>query len=370
MAMSGEQKTRNADSETTPPAGPPPSAAAGRSAETGLPEVFLTGIGTRLGASEVPLEEIGRRFSLSGKELARLKRKCGPERLYHIGDGQTLEQCAVEACRRAMSSAALAPEQVSGIYVSTGGPVAEYALPDLARVLALKMGLDEIDTVPISMGCVGGIDGLLAARNRLIVDSLEGNEANYLVVCGDRPGVTHHETQRDTAFLFSEGMACFVVSNRAQAGFRIEKINSMAAGGDPFCMKLKNAHLAPSAKFEMSGENVYEFAVKAALPRIPKLLGLKGFPSNTYCIFHQASLSILRQLANQADLPADLFYFDGIREIGNTSGASVMFGLDDAIKKGYVQRAGRVLLAAFGVGLKVGAALLTPVGNPREAVLE
>ena len=44
-----------------------------------------------------------------------------------------------------------------------------------------------------------------------------------------------------------------------------------------------------------------------------------------------------------------------------------MFGLDDATKKGYVQRASQVLLGAFGVSLKVGAVLLTPVGDPRQA---
>ena len=71
-------------------------------------------------------------------------------------------------------------------------------------------------------------------------------------------------------------------------------------------------------------------------------------------------------MAAQADLDDELMYYDGIREIGNTSGASVMFGLEDAMEKGYVRRARRVLLGAFGVGLKVGAMLLSPVGDPQE----
>jgi 3-oxoacyl-[acyl-carrier-protein] synthase-3 len=367
--MNGEKNIVGAESASDLEGRQSPSANLQGPTQAALPEVYLTGIGTCLGSTKVPLEEIGRRFNLTDKDLVRLRRKCGPQHLYRIGDGQTLVQCALDACRRAMSSAALQPDAISGVYASTGGPVAEYALPDLARVLALSMGLDEIDTIPISMGCVGGIDGLLAARNRLIVDSLEGRAANYLVVCGDQATVTHRETDRDTAFLFSEGMACCVLSNRAQTGFRIEKINSMAAGGDPFCMKLQNAHLAPQAKFEMSGEAVYEFVIKTALPKIPSLLGLTRFPTDTYCIFHQASFSILRQLASQADLASDLVYSDGIREIGNTSGASVMFGLHDAVRKGYVLRASRVLLAAFGVSLKVGAALLTPVGDPRNVTL-
>ena len=312
------------------------------------------------------LEEIGRRFELSGSQLRKLQRKCGPRSLYKYSRGESVEQCALDACRTAINNASLSPEDISGIYASTGGPVSEYALPDLARILALRMELNEIDTIGISMGCVGGIDGILAARNRLIVDSLEGRPANYLVVCGDQAGLTHRATDRATAFLFSEGVACFVLSNQARAGFRIDRINAVSAAGDPFCMRLKNAHVESRAKFEIEGEAVYEFAVKTALPTISKVLGLERIPADTYCIFHQASLSILRQMATQADLADDMVYFDGIRQIGNTSGASVMFGLDDATKKGYFRQANRVLLGTFGVGLKVGAALLSPVEDPRE----
>jgi len=335
-----------------------------------LPDVYISGVGTRLGSDEVSLEEIGQRFGLSGGEIQKLKRKCGTSRLFKCGPGESVEQCALQACQTAMNNAKLAPEDISGIYASTGGPVSEYALPDLPRILAMKLGMDEVDTIGVSMGCVGGIDCILAARNRLIVDRLEGRTTNYLVVCGDQTAVTHSATDRATAFLFSEGVACFVVGNEAQHGFRIDKIDSVSAGGDPFCMRLKNAHVESQAKFEIDGESVYEFAIKTALPTICKLLHWTAIPTDTYCIFHQASLSILRQMANQADLGSDMVYLDGIREVGNTSGASVMFGLGDATNKEYVGKANRVLLGAFGVGLKVGAALLSPVGDPRKTTAE
>jgi len=179
---------------------------------------------------------------------------------------------------------------------------------------------------------------MLAVRNRLIVDTFERRSASYLVVCGDHSALTHRPMDKSTAFLFSEGVACFVLSNEPGDGFQIDRINSVSAGGDPFCMKLKNAHAESQAKFEMDGQAVYEFAVRTALPRIPKLLGLPGIPADTYCVFHQASMSILRQMTAQAELDGDMVYYDGVREIGNTSGASVMFGLSDATQKGYVSQ--------------------------------
>ena len=329
-----------------------------------IPDVYITGIGSRLGSTEVLLEDVARQFQITSAQLSKLRRKCGPTRLHKCAGDEQIEDCAVEACRIALHNAALSPKDVTGIYASTGGPVGEYVLPDLPRSISLKLDLGDVDTIGMSMGCVGGIDCMLAAYHRLIVDRLKGRTAHYLIVCGDQAGLTHSATDRSTAFLFSEGMACLVLSNEAQVGYRIDEINCVSAAGDPFIMSLRNAYVEPQARFEMQGEAVYDFVIQTALPKIPTLLGLDAIPTNTYCIFHQASLSLLRQIAVQADLHEELMYYDGVREIGNTSGASVMLGLEDAVQKRYVRRNCRVLLGAFGVGLKVGAMLLSPVGDP------
>jgi 3-oxoacyl-[acyl-carrier-protein] synthase-3 len=333
-----------------------------------LADVYITGIGTRLGSRKVTVEQIGERLNASPRELERLRRKCGTTVLYRFQEDESFEACAVEACRIAMRHAGIAFEDVSGIYSSTGGPVTEYLVPDVARILADRMGIANIDTVGVSMGCVGGLDCVIAAGNRLVVDRHEGKTGHYLIVCGDHPAMTHRADDKSTAYLFSDGVACFVLTTQARDGYRIDRMGSVSAPGDPMCMKLRSPYLDPAARFEMSGEAVYEFAIKTALPAILELLQVGSVPAGTYCVFHQASLSILRQLAFQAGLADEDVYFDGIQQIGNTSGASVMFGLEDALKKNYIRHGSRVLLGAFGLGLKVGATLLAPVGNPRRIV--
>ena len=333
-----------------------------------LPNVYITGIGSKLGSMEVSIEDIARRFQLTSAQLRKLQRKCGTTRLYDCSADESIEHCALEACQVALKNASLSPGDVAGIYASTGGPVTEHMLPDLPRTLAQHLGLGDIDTVGMSMGCVGGIDCMVAVRDRLIVDTLEGRSARYLVVCGDQPSVIHSAADRSTAFLFSAGMSVFVLSNEATSGYCIDKIRCVSAAGDPLSLALRNAFTTPGAKFEMHGEAVYEFAVRTALPMLPRLLDQDVIPKDAYCIMHQASLSILRQMAVQAEIDDTLMYYDGIREVGNTSGASVMFGLEDAIVKGYVHRAPRVFLGTFGVGLKVGAILLSPVGDPANVV--
>ena len=333
-----------------------------------IPDVYIRGIGSKLGSNEVAIEDVARQFQLTAAELKNLRRKCGPNRLFKCADGERIEDCAAEACRLAVRNAGLTLSDVDGIYASTGGPISEYMLPDLPRTIAQDLGLADIDTVEVSMGCVGGIDCMLAASHRLIVDRLKGRTSHYLVVCGDQTEATHAESDRSTAFLFSDGMACFVMSNEAENGYRVDAIDSVSAGGDPYCMNLKNLHHDPDAKFEMNGTAVYEFVVKTALPQLHRMLGLDMISIDAYCIFHQASLSILRQLAAQAEISDDRMYYDGIREFGNTSGATVMFGLEDAIKKDYVWQASQVVIAAFGVGLKVGGMLLSPVGDPRQII--
>ena len=112
-----------------------------------LIDVYISGTGSRLGSTHVSIKEVGDRFHLTSAQLQSLQRKCGPSRLFKCADNESIEDCALDACRNAMRTAGISADDVSGVYASTGGPVSEYVLPDLSRTLALKLGLGDVDTV-------------------------------------------------------------------------------------------------------------------------------------------------------------------------------------------------------------------------------
>ena len=62
---------------------------------------------------------------------------------------------------------------------------------------------------------------------------------------------------------------------------------------------------------------------------------------------------------------------DSERKLAKAEGVgsdALILDLEDAVAKGYVRGCHRVLLGAFGVGLKVGAMLLSPIGDPGRIV--
>lgn len=114
----------------------------------------------------------------------------------------------------------------------------------------------------------------------------------------------------------------------------------------------------------MEGSQVFEFGVEA-YDDFLDLVGLRDLPRDGYLVPHQPNLRMLEAMIARAGLDAARVYVDGIRTIGNTSGAATFLGLADALRRGLTQGRDRVLLGAFGAELQVGAALLQPLGDPR-----
>jgi len=316
--------------------------------------INLTGLSTRIGSKVITSEEIADRF---GKPLRRIK-KCGITVLYRFSEKETLEGFAAEGARESIERAGIFLSDISGIYASVGGPNTEYLMPGLARVVGKKLGLKEIPMITLSMGCVGGIHALQIAYNQLVSDSLSGINGNYLIVVGDHTSRCLDETNWETAPLFSDGVASVILSNQVNGKYTLTKIGSRALEGDILTMRVLNPSMLNELKkatFEMDGEDVFNFATFEAFPAILKILGIKELPTNCYLIPHQASGLILGHIQGRNNIPENQIYKEGIGLMGNLSGASVYFGLEDVIKRNLAPGKD-IILGAFGAEYAVGAA--------------
>lgn len=65
---------------------------------------------------------------------------------------------------------------------------------------------------------------------------------------------------------------------------------------------------------------------------------------------HQANFRILDAVARRMKLPMEKFYLN-LREVGNTSSASIPLCLDKAVRDGVLKDGRRVAMAGFGSGL-------------------
>ena len=64
---------------------------------------------------------------------------------------------------------------------------------------------------------------------------------------------------------------------------------------------------------------------------------------------HQANKNMVLTLAEQAGIPGDRIFFN-IERVGNTSSASILMAVHDAVREGRIDRPMRVFAPGFGAG--------------------
>jgi 3-oxoacyl-[acyl-carrier-protein] synthase-3 len=72
---------------------------------------------------------------------------------------------------------------------------------------------------------------------------------------------------------------------------------------------------------------------------------------------HQANLRIIEAIMKRLDMPPEKVFIN-IHKYGNVSAATVIIGLDEALREGIVKKGDLVELVAFGGGFTWGAAVI------------
>jgi 3-oxoacyl-[acyl-carrier-protein] synthase-3 len=81
-------------------------------------------------------------------------------------------------------------------------------------------------------------------------------------------------------------------------------------------------------------------------------------PEHVECFIpHQANARIIEAVAKRTGLPMEKVYMN-LQRYGNTSAASSLMALYEAVEEGVIKRGDRVIMAAFGAGLTWGSLLL------------
>jgi 3-oxoacyl-[acyl-carrier-protein] synthase-3 len=111
--------------------------------------------------------------------------------------------------------------------------------------------------------------------------------------------------------------------------------------------------------FRMNGRGVRDFVVEGVPPVLATLLKRAGLTAEDVDHFvpHQANGIMLQELVELSGLQAARTH-RVLDRFGNTGSASVPMALDVAARSGALSDGDTVLLAGFGGGMSVGAALL------------
>jgi 3-oxoacyl-[acyl-carrier-protein] synthase-3 len=322
--------------------------------------VGILGTGSYLPAQVVTNAELAQRVPgadpdwISRKTMIQARRFAAPE--------QAASDLAAIASQAALRDAGVHPADLDFLIVSTSTP--DVPQPPTATIVQRMIGAERAACFDINVVCAGFVFALSVAESLVAVHP----EARILVVATDVYSRILDFTDRRTAVLFGDGAGAVVVGAVPDGYGIIEReLVSRGDAGGLIHVDAGGSRLPASPYtvahgqhyFQMDGRGVRDFVNTGVPPALHMLLKRAGaVPEDVqHFIPHQANGVMLRELVAEAQLANAITHLT-LDRYGNVGSASVPVTLDEAARSGALHDGDLVLLAGFGGGMSVGAALL------------
>ncbi|HLU68159.1 MAG TPA: beta-ketoacyl-ACP synthase III, partial [Kofleriaceae bacterium] len=286
-----------------------------------------------------------------------------------MGEGEATSDMVVEAGRRALEMAGLAPTDLDLIVVATVTP--DMPMPSCAAIAQHKLGA-RCPAFDLSAACAGFIYGLT------VVDGLieSGRFGKVLLVGAEGLSRFLDWDDRTTCILFGDGAGAMVLvgeeqdappSSRQARGMLATHIAAdgsfapqlqVPAGGTREPASLETVQ-GRRHFIRMDGRAVFSQAVRSMSDACLAVLERAGLTTADvdWVLPHQANLRIIDAIVKRLDLDRDRVLVN-LDLYGNTSSASIPIGLDQAVRGGRIREGDLILSCGLGAGLVWGAALL------------
>lgn len=326
------------------------------SSAEGRPFARIAGTGSYLPQKVLSNDDLARMVDTSDEWIAT---RTGIRQRHVAADGETTSDMALQAARRALEAAGVAPQELDLIVVGTTTP--DLIFPSAACLLQHKLGAEGCPAFDVNAACSGFIYALATADKFIRA----GAARTALVVGAETLTRMLDWNDRATCVLFGDGAGAVVLKADAETGILSTHLH--ADGGkkellwNPVGVSAGFRPGEPNAgvRVLMTGNEVFKHAVKALDAVVEEALAANGLDRHEldWLVPHQANLRIIEATAKRLDMPMERVVVT-VDKHGNTSAASVPLALDLAVRDGRIQRGQLLLLEAFGGGFTWGSALL------------
>ena len=275
--------------------------------------------------------------------------------------GTTTSDLAYFAGREALKSARLDPKDLELLIVATTTP--DMLFPSTSCLVQQRLGATSAVCFDLSAACSGSVFAIITAQQYL----LTGRYRNALVIGAEVLSSFIDWTDRATCVLFGDGAGACVMAPVTHGGILATDMGSDGSAAELLYMPGGGSKYPPSHKsvdqrlhfLRMNGGEIFKLAVRRmadSAKRVVKQAKLK--PEHVECFIpHQANTRIIEAVAKWADLPIQKVFMN-LQRYGNTSAASNLIALYEAVDEGVVKRNDHVVMVAFGAGLTWGSLLL------------
>lgn len=273
-------------------------------------------------------------------------------------DNETTSDLSSRAALEAMKDANIKAEEIDLIIVATNSP--DMVFPSTACLVQEKIKAKNAATFDLQAGCTGFVYGMVTAWQFIA----SGFYNNAIIIGAEALSKFVDWADRNTCVLFGDGAGAVVLKANKMRGIFSGYLRGDGARADLIkfpagAAKIPASHETIEQKLhyiKMKGNEVFKIAVRemkgATLKALTKCnLSVKDIDC---FIPHQANIRIISAVAKLLGIEKDKVFVN-LDKYGNTSSASVVIALDEAIKEGKIKNGDIVVLTAFGAGLTSGS---------------
>ncbi|MCZ6678123.1 MAG: ketoacyl-ACP synthase III [Candidatus Poribacteria bacterium] len=278
-------------------------------------------------------------------------------------DMATSDLC-VRAARQAIKMAEIDPLDIDMIMVCTVTP--DSFFPSTACYVQQGIGAKNAYAFDLSAACAGFIYGLDLADGMI----RSGRYQTILVIGGEVFNKIIDWTDRNTCVLFGDAAGAAIVQGTdAAKGILASYVGSdgdyadvdllgMPAGGS----RLPASHETVDQKLhtiKMRGREVFKLGVRIMPEAAQRVLDLAGVTIDDIDLFipHQANARIIEAVRDRLGFDPEKVYVN-VDKYGNTSAATTIIALDEAIREGRAKTGDLILMVTFGAGLTWGSTVI------------
>jgi 3-oxoacyl-[acyl-carrier-protein] synthase-3 len=312
----------------------------------------IVGTGCYLPARTLTNQELERRLDTSDEWILS---RTGIRERRVAADNELASDLALEASRRALESAGIAPADLDLIIVATTTP--DMVFPSTACILQSKLGAGPCPAFDVQAVCSGFVYALATADLFLRA----GKCRQALVVGAEVYSHILDWNDRGTCVLFGDGAGAVVIRASDEPGILSTHLHADGKHHDILSVPghVSGGRVRGRPFVSMDGTAVFKFAVKVLCEVAQEALAENGLQVSDidWLIPHQANIRIIEATAKKLDLPLERVVVTVDRH-ANTSAASIPLALDEAVRDGRIRRGQHVLLEGVGGGFTWGAVLL------------
>jgi 3-oxoacyl-[acyl-carrier-protein] synthase-3 len=275
--------------------------------------------------------------------------------------GMATSDLAEPAARMALQQAGVKAEDLDLIIVGTTSP--DMLFPSTACVLQHRLGATRAACFDVSAACSGSVYSMITAQKFL----LSGQYRRALVIGAEVLSNFVDWTDRTTCVLFGDGAGACVMAPVDRGGILATDLGSDGSATEMLYIPAGGSRQPPSHAsidqrlhyLRMNGADVFKVAVRQMADSAARVVAEAGLRMDDIaCVIpHQANIRIIQAVAKFANIPMEKVFVN-VDRYGNTSAASNLIALYEAVRDGRVRTGDRVVLVAFGAGLTWGSLLV------------